>query len=210
MLLHRPLSVVTPTVDGDVLAVLARADRGFTVGEVHQLIGEHSINGVRKALARLAEQGIVLSTPVANANIYRLNTDHLAASAVIELATLRSRLLERLRSSFDAWEQQPVYAALFGSSARGNMRVDSDLDIFVVRAADRADDDQANLAWEHDSRRLAADATSWTGNDARLLEMSDEEVRVGLADSEAVLADIQSVGILLHGHRNFWRKVTHG
>ncbi|WP_268874360.1 hypothetical protein [Tersicoccus phoenicis] len=37
MRVQTPLAVVTPTVDGDVLAVLARADSWFTVSGLHRL-----------------------------------------------------------------------------------------------------------------------------------------------------------------------------
>ncbi|WKK72696.1 hypothetical protein Q0F99_07165 [Rathayibacter oskolensis] len=40
-----PLSVITPTVDGDVLAVLARADQAFTISEIRSLVGGRSPRG---------------------------------------------------------------------------------------------------------------------------------------------------------------------
>jgi hypothetical protein len=59
--LVRPLEVVTPTVDGDVLAVLADAATAFTAGQVHHLSGRRTVDGIRNALNRLAEQGVVRS-----------------------------------------------------------------------------------------------------------------------------------------------------
>lgn len=51
--LSRPLTVIVPTVDADVLAVLARATASFTGRQVHQIAGRHSERGVRIALDRL-------------------------------------------------------------------------------------------------------------------------------------------------------------
>ena len=55
----RPMSVITPTVDGDVLTALAQADASFTPGRLHKVIGRHSEDGVRRALRRLVRQGVV-------------------------------------------------------------------------------------------------------------------------------------------------------
>ena len=58
MRLAQPFETVTPTVDGEVLLVLAAADRWFPLSRVHTLVGERSRSGVRKTLLRLVEQGI--------------------------------------------------------------------------------------------------------------------------------------------------------
>ena len=59
MLLDRPMLTISPTIDGDVLSVLARADAAFTAPKVQRLLERHSVPGVRKVLNRLVEQGIV-------------------------------------------------------------------------------------------------------------------------------------------------------
>ena len=60
MELSRPLATITPTLDGDVLAVLARHDVTFTTGQLHRVLNRHSEAGIRKVLVRLNGQGIVL------------------------------------------------------------------------------------------------------------------------------------------------------
>src|SRR5512142_2569560 len=94
--LSHTLRVVTSALDGDVLGVLARADAAFTGREIARLVGA-SKEGTRHVLARLVEQGIVRREPAGAAQMYRLNRDHLAAPAIIELAGLREELLQRLR-----------------------------------------------------------------------------------------------------------------
>ncbi len=133
MILSRPLSVVTPTVDGDVLRALALADASFTTGELHRLIGAHSVDGVRKVLLRLTAQGIVSAEPAGRAYLYRLNRDHLAAGPIEALARLREALVERLRAELGSWPIPAVYGALFGSAVRTDMRLGSDLDLLLVR-----------------------------------------------------------------------------
>lgn len=111
--------------------MLALADRAFTPGEVRRLIGAYSVSGVRKVLLRLSAQSIVRQERAGTGYVYRLNRDHVGASAVLALATLKELLLERLRDELAGWEPRPAYAASFGSAARGGMRAQSDIDVFI-------------------------------------------------------------------------------
>ncbi len=194
--LDRPLRVITPTVDGDVLTALARAEAEFTPPELHRIIGSYSTEGIRKALARLVDQGIVTSHRVGNARAYRLNRAHLAAPAVEALADLKGALLSRLRTRLAAWEIAAAYAALFGSGAHGPMRAESDLDVFVVRPAEVDPDDDR---WREQLASLARDVWEWTGNDLRILEYDTDEVARGRASNASVLRDIATEGIRLAG-----------
>lgn len=194
--LARPLAVITPTVDGDVLAVLARANASFTGRQVHQIARRHSERGVRNALHRLSAQGIVSRERVGSADQYRLNRAHLAAPYVEALAGLREELLRRLASEFEAWVVPPAFAALFGSAARGEMHVESDIDLLVVRP-DEVDPDDPD--WRSEADALASRGTAWTGNDTRMLEFGVREARAGLAAGDAVLLAVRDEGIVLHG-----------
>lgn len=206
MLLTRPLAVVTPTVDGDVLAALARAEVTFTPGQLHRLLDAYSVSGIRKTLRRLVAQGIVSGDRVGNAEVYRLNREHLAADAIIELSRLRETLLKRLRTELSGWSDPPTYAALFGSGARGDMRADSDLDIFLVRAS-AADSERPDplASWSADVDRLASVTTAWTGNDVRALEMSEVEAKEAVQARDPVMVEIERDAVVLSGDRSFWR-----
>lgn len=194
--LARPFSVITPTVDGDVLAVLARADASFTGRQVHQLARRHSERGVRNALHRLSGQGIVLRKRVGSADQYRLNRAHLAAPYVEALAGLRDELLRCIAGEFEGWSVQAVFAALFGSAARSEMHADSDIDLLVLRP-DTVDADDPQ--WRTQLDALASEVTAWTGNDTRILEFGVGEARKGLAAHDGVLLAARDQGIVLQG-----------
>lgn len=210
MLLFRPFAVVTPTVDGDVLAALAGADQWFTISQLRQLIGTYSYNGIKKATLRLAEQGIVIAETVGTTRTYRLNRDHLAAPAVIEVAHLREAFLQRLRDTLATWSTPPVYSSLFGSAARGDMRADSDIDLFLVRPDILDLSVEAIDPWREETARLQTEATICTGNDTRLLEMSESEVSEGLASGDSVLDVVRREGTVLTGSPGFWRRMRRG
>ena len=184
MQVQHPLAVVTPTLDGDILTVLALSDARFTAGRIGKLMPTRSYNGIRKALNRLADQGTVDVEQVGTIYSYTLNREHVAAAPIVALANLRGTLLNRIRAQIASWPIQPVYACVFGSTMRGQMRPDSDIDIFVVRpdSADRP-------AWEQQTGELATRVTRWTGNDGRALQMAESEVRAGVG-GEPVLDDI--------------------
>ncbi|MFC9252235.1 nucleotidyltransferase domain-containing protein [Amycolatopsis thailandensis] len=186
---------VTPTVDGDVLAVLASHGGIFTSGQLHRLLARHSEEGIRKVLRRLTKQGVVESDRVGNAFAYRLNRDHLAAEYIIGLARIQKTLLERIEERLESWQVPPVYAAVFGSVARGEMTQDSDLDLLLIRPDD-ADGDR----WAAQVDEMAIEVTRWTGNDTRPLEFTEAEL-AGRAYDEAVLRDVARNGLTVAGSR---------
>lgn len=197
MRIQNPLATITPTVDADVLTVLARADAAFTTGDLHRLIPGRSVEGIRKTLHRLVVEGIVLSESAGRAHLYRLNQKHLAAPAIITLAEMESELVARLRATIDAWTQPPVFAALFGSAARGDMHLRSDIDILLIRD-DR--DDADNFQDQADG--LAAAVVAWTGNDARPLIYPASEV----GPDDPVLGSIAEEGRTLAGDPLWFRR----
>jgi len=193
--LSRPLSTITPTLDGDVLAVLARQDATFTTGALHRVLTQYSEEGIRKVLQRLTRQGIVHSARVGNAYSYRLNRDHLAAEHIIKLADLMNIFLARLTERLGAWEFRPVYAAVFGSAARGSMTMESDLDLLLVRPKDVPDE-----LWAAQVDRLVEDVSRWIGNDVRPLQFAEAQI-VTSGREEPVLRDVLSEGLTVAGSR---------
>ncbi len=196
MELSRPLATVTPTLDGDVLAVLAGHVGPFTTGQLHRVLTRFSEEGIRKVLQRLTRQGVVLAERVGPAYSYRLNRNHLAADPIVALASLQRTLLDRLERRLTGWAAPPVYAAVFGSAARGTSTTDSDLDLLLVRA-----DDAPAAAWEEQVSALAAAVTAWTGNDTRPLEYTVSQLAA--ARSEPVLRDVARDGLTVAGDRGW-------
>jgi len=202
---RRPLSVITPTLDGDVLAVLARADEEFTGRRIHQVLGRGSEHGVRKAADRLVEQGMVLRRRAGQAKLYKLNRDHVASPYVEGLASLSAELINRLRGAVAAWGS-PAYAVLlFGSVARGEAGPGSDLDLLVIRDADTEEEARE---WCEQLADLERNATAWTGNEARIVEYGEGDLTASSVRPvvEGALLD----GIELFGSRRSVRGLLGG
>jgi len=193
---QRPIKVVTPTLDGDVLAVLAGAEEEFTGRGIQRLLGRGSEPGIRKAADRLVDQGVVLRRRAGRANLYSLNRDHLAAPYVEGLASLRAELVARLRQAIAEWDAPARWVLLFGSVARGEAGPASDLDLLVIR--DRGVEEDTP-AWREQLASLEDDAGAWTGNEARVLEYGEGDLVDGSV--AAVVEEALRDGIDLHGSR---------
>jgi predicted nucleotidyltransferase len=192
--MKRPFATVTPTLDGDVLAVLAPHDVTFTTGQIHRVLNAYSEEGIRKVLARLVSQGVVRSERIGNAYAYRLNPAHLAAKPIVELARLFDTFLKRLEEKLGGWQYPPVYAAVFGSAVRGTMTSDSDVDLFLVSATGTPE-----AVWAQQVNEIASAVTAWTGNDARVVDYAEAELKS--ARTEPMVQEVLEHGLTVAGSR---------
>jgi predicted nucleotidyltransferase len=199
---RRPLAIVTPTLDGDVLAALAAGEVEFSGGELARRAGHGSTEGIRRAAERLTREGIVSRRVAGGAHLYRLNRDHVAAQWIEGLATLPEQLVDRIRALIAGWEESAGLAFLFGSVARREATADSDLDVLVIR---RRDCDPESDTWRSQLVRLQQAATALSGNDARVLEIAEEDL--GSGQIEPVIEDVLRDGVELLGSRRELRRL---
>ena len=200
MRLQHPFEIITPTLDGEILSVLAGADDWFSVNTIHELLSHRSDEGIRKTLKRLVSVGIADELGAGRAFLYRLNRDHLGAEAIIVIARLKQLFYTKLTEMFLAWEIQPRYVALFGSAARAQMNLESDVDILFVQP-----DDAIEHVWDEQINQLVLTASRWIGNEIRPLLYTESDVRT-LGTSEPVFEFISTEGIpLLGDHQTFQR-----
>lgn len=203
MQLNRPFATVTPTLDGDVLAVLATSEMTFTITQIQRILTTASGEGIRKVLTRLTAQGVVLHDQVGRTNTYQLNTEHLAAEPIIALSRITATFLNRLENHLEGWGDALKYAAVFGSAATGRMTLDSDIDLLLVRASDPEDrnNDAAPDTWDQRVTELGRLVTAWTGNDGRVVEYTQDEIRAAAAAGEPLLNDVAREGLTVAGTR---------
>lgn len=183
--LSDPLSAVIPGVNGRVLLVLARAGMPLTGLTVAQL-AHASPEGVRKVLVRLRAHGIVLSRVAGASVLYEANRRHLLWSAVDGLvreadqavSTVKRMISERIEIDVPAADVDQVTAALYGSVARGEARLDSDVDVLLV-----VPDHVPDHLLDHLESAIITEVLAATGNDCSVYAMRrtrfDELVRTG-------------------------------
>jgi predicted transcriptional regulator len=194
--LSRPYAILCPTLDSDVLHVLAGTNRPLTGREVARLAGKRSHAGVTDVLQRLTEQGLLERKEAGQAYLYTLNRDHLAAPAVILLASLRAELIRRLTTVISAWALSPAHASAFGSAARGDGDTESDIDLFLVRP-DSIDADVP--LWRGQVDELSSSVYRWTGNHVGIVEVAQPELPRLRREQPPIVQNLRRDAILLYG-----------
>jgi predicted nucleotidyltransferase len=85
---------------------------------------------------------------------------------------------------------------VFGSFARRDGGVKSDLDVLLVRSDEVAEDDER---WSRQRHELARKAERWTGNRAQILELSATELSVAVERNEDLVRSLRRDGRVLCG-----------
>jgi predicted nucleotidyltransferase len=191
----RPFAALSDGVDADVLVTLAGSSVPRSGRELARLSGR-SNTGVQHVLDRLVEQGLVDRMEAGPAFLYSLNREHLLAPAVDQMAGARVELVRRLREVVAGWEVPPAHASLFGSAARGDGDVNSDIDLLIVRPASHDTDD---VQWRGQIEQLAESVRRWTGNHAGIVEISEGELPQLRRDRPPVMEKVGKDAIDLAG-----------
>jgi predicted nucleotidyltransferase len=189
--LSNPLATVTPTLDAAVLQALSATTGVATGAHVHRMAGTGSADGVRRVLARLVDQGIVVADEHAHATLYRLNRDHVACDLIVAITRLRQTIVDKIRNSMEEWPAPPRHASLFGSFARADAGTDSDIDILIVS-------DEGNA---EDVDRLREEVWLWTGNQAHILEVNTAELAELIRASDPLVESWRRDHVDLQGTR---------
>jgi hypothetical protein len=191
-----PHMAICPTLDTEVLMVLAGTTRPLTGREVTRLTGRTSHAGVLDVLNRLTEHGLVERQEAGRALLFTLNHEHLAAPAVDVLAGMRTELFERIGAAVAAWEISPVHVSVFGSTARGDGNAESDIDLFVVRAGSVGEED---AGWRAQVDELAGQIQRWTGNHAGIAEVAEDELAELHGTQPPIVSELRSDAIPISG-----------
>lgn len=186
MLFGEPFGGVIPGARGAVLAVLLRTGEPMTGRQVHGLVSDdYSLWSVQEALKVLTRLGLVESRTIGRAGVHTINDRHAFVAplrALVDpIAALQAAIGEVINSQVRA-------VILFGSIARGEADLDSDIDLAVIAAP----------AWD---KRVELQDTVRTrlGNDCDVLLFTEHEFRQHAAEAEPVVSDILRDGVALVG-----------
>lgn len=192
---RRPVEAVIPGVQGRILAVLAETTAELNLRTIARL-AEVSPAQASRVLPALVALGLVERREVPPAALFALVEDHVAARVVRALSRARDAVLDELRALAGAMIPSPVSVVVFGSFARGEADVASDLDVVLVRPAGVDEDDESWVssveAWRTAARRL-------TGNAIQALEIGESEVARRLHRPTSLWVDVVRDGVTVHG-----------
>lgn len=176
-----PASALGGKVSIGILRVLSRRSTPMSARQVVRQADFGTAAGVRRALDRLVEQGLVTVETTIDPVSYSLNYEHILYPAIELLLDARGELRRRLAKELRDWDPQPELALLYGSAARKDGDEYSDIDVLLVRPTR-----SGSASWGRQVHRLRTSIRSWTGNHAHVLDLNRLELRK-LIQSDAEL-----------------------
>lgn len=191
-----PLRSLIPSLDSATLEVLARTESALGVTRIARLAGRGSRPGHERALARLAEHGLVEAVPTNKGHMYRLNREHLLIPALLAALSVRQELFRRLAEAVSALTPTPLHASVFGSFARGEGTEGSDIDLVVVMPEGY---DEPESSWEGQLQELESRVLAWTGNQLEVLVLTPAQLEKAIAVGEPVLESLRREALTLLG-----------
>ena len=199
MNLSEPLDGLTSPVEAAVLRVLARADAGFSGRQVHAIAGVGSTSSVHRALVRLVRVGVVYAEPSPPSIIYRANRQHVLWPVIEQALSARSRALESIRDFCEHTpdfvpDVQDVTVLVYGSVARREATIDSDIDLFVIYPDGFDLDGRADFNY-----LLAEHTTRITGNEAQIYSVDRHEFLARLADEDPLVTNVLADAFHVYG-----------
>lgn len=190
-----PVQAVIPGTQGRVLAVLAESTAELNLRTVARLASVSPAQASR-VLPGLVELGLVERREVPPSSLFRLNRQHIAAQAVIELARSHDIALERIATAARNLQVPPASLIIFGSFARREADRHSDIDALIVRPDGVDEDDET---WAAGLEQWRDVVRSVTGNRVEVIETDRAEATEKLAGRQSVWQDIASDGVVVYG-----------
>lgn len=154
-----------------VLLALARLTEPVSGREVARLAGGIAASSTHRELQALVQIGLVEAKRSSHATTYTLNRAHVLWPALFEILASPAKVEERLGDLISNALGTTTACALFGSVARGDATVESDIDVLVV-----TDDEVDSETLEDDLDRVRDDLASFTGNTPQLVAVTRSQL----------------------------------
>jgi len=191
----RPIEAVIPGVQGRVLAVLAETTAELNLRTIARLSGVSHAQ-VSRVLPGLVELGLVERREAPPSSLFRLVPEHIAAGPLVALARGRDGVIEEMGRVAAMLPMAPVSVIVFGSFARGEADVESDIDAVFVRPMGV---DESDETWADSVEQWRTEVHRISGNSVEVLEVGSDEIRGRLGSRQQVWSDIRRDGVVVHG-----------
>jgi len=191
----RPIEAVIPGAQGRILEVLVETTAPLNLRTLARLAGVSPAQASR-VMPGLVDLGLVERYEVPPSSQFLLARSNVAAQAVIELARSRETAAERIGLAAASMATPPESVIVFGSFARGEAGIDSDIDVVVVRPDSIGEDDDewatALEAWRDEVRAI-------TGNAVEVVEVTPAEAGAKVRGRTEFWRNVRADGVVVHG-----------
>ena len=191
----RPVQAVVPGAQGRILAVLAETSAELNLRALARLSGV-SLAQASRVLPGLVSLGMVERRDVPPAALFRVVSDHVAVRAVMELSRARDVVLGEIGRLAAELSPPPVSVIVFGSLARGDAGLDSDIDVVVVRPGAVGEESEA---WRHDVEAWRQEVRRLSGNAVEIVEVGEREIGRLLRSRRPMWRDVVRDGVVVYG-----------
>jgi predicted nucleotidyltransferase len=185
-LFGKPFGGVIPGVRGAVLAALLRTDTPLTGRQVHALVSDdYSLWTVQETLKALTQLGLINTQTIGRAGVHTVNHNHVSVAPLRALLDPIAALTYTVREAVGDEVQAVI---LFGSIARGEATINSDIDLAVIAPA----------GWDGYTH-LEDTVRTALGNDCDVLVFTPENFTRLAGAGEPVVREILTDGVALIG-----------
>ena len=191
MNLAEPSDVAMSRATAAVLRVVIGAEASFSIRQISR-VANIAFPQALRIVNHESARGLILIEQVGRSKMCRFNRAHLAAGAVVELLTLRDRIIQVIKDEISAWITKPIHASLFGSAARGEGGPESDLDVLIIRP-----DEVPENQWEEQKYLSGLRLETKTGNTVSWFDISLTELKTAYKAAEPIFSEWKRDGISL-------------
>jgi len=189
MNLSSPLTDLISGVRGELLQVLFRLEKPVTRRHLADMSGVAAGNA-SSVIEELILVGIIREERVGRSSLVSLNRTNLLSKGLEGIIGVRDNFFTLLSNQVKGIDG--VLAAwLFGSVARGDSNVDSDVDVLIVG------EDLDSSTFHNGLSGLYEKVKNWTGNDLQITEYSLDAFNTFVQSDNPLVNEIRVDGILL-------------
>ncbi len=191
MNLSEPYDLVLTRATAAVMRVLIGAETSFSIRQIAR-IAEITVPQAARVIEYESARGLVLVDIAGRSKMCRFNNEHIGANSVVELLTLRERMIQLMSSEISLWAIQPLHSSLFGSAARGSGDTESDLDVLLVRP-----EEAPTAEWEQQKYLSATLLRRKIGNSISWFDISLSELSTARLVDEPIFSEWKRDGVAL-------------
>lgn len=193
MNLGNPSDLALGDVPARLLAALSHSRSSVSIRQLARSTGV-SVASTQHWITHWAHRGLVEQQVAGRALMCSINRDHLLTPSLIALASTRDLISQRIVSEIHSWQLSPLTVTAFGSFARGDGDVMSDIDLLVLRrnGIDRA-------RWDEQLDDSTRELTRAFGNSVQWIDYSEEQWRHMVSNDDPLVSTVVAEGVHVFG-----------